>query len=192
MADAGADTAVVTVVFGEDQIDVPVGAGATLADVRAAFGFADRGILVVPAADGGKRPVATMPDDEVPELAGVEIEFVVYEDESEREEGAVVQRLLAMGALTALTGDADATDPIATRPYVVAEPAHFAPGFEHYNAYDAWAAPGELSAGSTSAPYKISFAPASVGPRPDVVVVDQERDPWGILATLQSIAGNSG
>ncbi len=172
---------VTKVVFGDNQVDVPPDSGITLADVRAAFGFEDRGILVAPTADGGTRPVATMADEPVPLVVGVDVEFVVYEDDAEREEGAIVQQLLAMGASAALFANNEI--PLAAEPYRAPKLSHAALGFNAAVAYDPYAAPGQLPDAS-DVPYQLPFAPAAPGPRPDVIVESGDADPFGVLAHI--------
>jgi hypothetical protein len=179
--DDGGYGQVTKVCFGENQIDVPADQGVTLQDVRIAFGFTDRGILVAPAADGGTRPVATLPDDEVPFLPGVEVELVVYEDDAEREEGAIVRRLLAMGALAG----SDADVPLAAEPLMIAsKPHHASLLLAHRHGYDPWLAAGALPSAAAEDAYVLSGAPYVVGERPDVVEVGGPSDVWGITSGL--------
>jgi hypothetical protein len=172
---------VTKVCFGESQIDVPADSGITLQDVRSAFGFTDRGVLVAPSADGGTRPVATLPDDEIPYVPGVEVELVVYEDDDEREDGAIMRRLLGMGALAG-----DGADVPLANEYLTAasKPQNASLLLPHHLAYDPWAAPGTMPASADETPYVVAGTAYRLGSRPDVVEVGGPSDPWGITSEL--------
>jgi hypothetical protein len=175
---------VTKIVFGEQQIDVPMDEGITLAQVREAFGFEDRGILMVPSGDGGRRPIATVADDEVPYVVGVEVEFVVSDDPTARDDGAIVQQLIALGAALASSESA-----LADEPYKPAPLPYASMYLGHHLAYDPWSLPGRLSDACQASPYRLAFDAASTGPRPDVVEESATGDdPWGIMMAVGSVA----